>query len=723
MARVLGRRLRGGDSQGRSDSGRARQGTARGTRMGRQRGFVGLGVVGAVSALVGLGLVGVGAGSSAARLLDGEAWLADARAGTVSLANGYSGKVMGAVPTGLRGGDPFTVVQRPSGAYVVDERTGALVRIDGARLRSSPPQAEHGFGARAIEVVTGRGRTYLVDRSVGLIQRADPGTLRLEGPPLRLRSPVSQAVTDREGNLWVALPAIGTVVEVDGSRVAGRHPVGQADDAISVGVTSVCVEAVDASSGVATCVSRPSSIVHFKGRGNQIPVVAASPSSRNLLIVEGTQAIEIDSRTGASRTASLPAGARVTQAVVNGNDAYLLNATSQQVDLVSLSHDTLGQSFAPPGGATDLTVGGGVVFANNANGSQALAIARSGTEVPVKKYDPEHPYAGLGPAGSIASGTAAVTTGAVEGAQPAATSNGLQSSPASPHLSTGAAGPAALSLQPAGTHASPPTTTPPPSAPAASAPTTTPPPSTPPSAPAASAPTTTPRPSTPPSAPQTPAKPNGGTTGPGSPGASGGPAPSPSSNAGVMTNTSGIPAALVPSQYVSKEVPAGSGWGCPCGSAGWETPLISSTGQIFLYIPSPAVLSALEQSGHLPAAYYQPSPGEFVAAQPLALTPNTPVYEELVPALVPSQYVSNAVPDGSGWGCPCGSAGWETPLISNTGQAFLYLPTPAVLSALQQVGLSTLYYQPSPGTFVAIAPQALTVNTPVYEALPPILSG
>jgi hypothetical protein len=348
--------------------------------------------------MVGLGLVGVGAGSTAARLLNGEAWLANARTGTISLANGYSGKASAGVRTGLRPGDPFTVVQRPDGAYVVDERNGDLVRIDGTRLEGSSPGPTTGLGVPDLEVVANGRRTYVVDRTAGLVQPVDPTTLRPDGPRVDLNDAISEAVVDGHGNLWAALPGAGAVVEVDGSKVVGRHLVGQDDDAISVGVTSTCVEAVDATSGVATCLTGSGATVRIPGGADRVPVVAASPSSPDLLSVEGVQATAIDIRADTTHTSSLPAGAHVTQAVVNGDNAYLLNQSSQQVVDVDLSNGAPGNPFSPPGGATDLTEGGGLVFANNANGPQAIAIAPDGAQTPIQKYDPENPYAAVGPA-------------------------------------------------------------------------------------------------------------------------------------------------------------------------------------------------------------------------------------------------------------------------------------------------------------------------------------
>lgn len=386
----------------------------------------------AVSAMVGLGLVGVGAGSTAARLLNGQAWLANARTGTVSLANGYSGKVSAAVRTGLRAGDPFTVVQRPDGAYVVDERSGELVRIDGTRLKGSSSGPTTGLGVPNLEVVASGRRAYVVDRDAGMVQPVDPTSLRPDGPRVDLRSAISDAVADNHGNLWAAMPGAGAVVEIDGSRVVARHLVGQDDDAVSVGVTSTCVEAVDASSGVATCLTGSGATVRIPGGANRVPVVAASPSSPDLLSVEGAQATEIDIQAGTAHTSSLPAGTHVTEAVVNGDHAYLLNKSSQEVVAIDLANGAAGHPFSPPGGATDLTEGGGLVFANNANGPQALAIAPDGAQTPIQKYDPKNPYATVdgAPGGPVASpapgGTQVVSGPGSPGGQGAQGAQGAQ---------------------------------------------------------------------------------------------------------------------------------------------------------------------------------------------------------------------------------------------------------------------------------------------------------
>ena len=84
-------------------------------------------------AVVGLAVTGPGEPASALRLLSGGAWLGNGSTGTVSHVNGYSGGTDAQAVVG-KPGDPFEVVQRADGAYVLDLRTGRLSRLDDSTL-------------------------------------------------------------------------------------------------------------------------------------------------------------------------------------------------------------------------------------------------------------------------------------------------------------------------------------------------------------------------------------------------------------------------------------------------------------------------------------------------------------------------------------------------------------------------------------------------------------
>jgi len=133
-------------------------------------------VVVIISAVVALAVTRSGVPASAMRLLTGDAWLENAAAGTVTHVNGYSGDVDAQATVG-KAGDPFEVVQREGGAFVLDLRTGRLSRLDDSGLNVTTSMTEP-TPAKALQVITGAKATWILDQSSGVLQQDNPTTLK-----------------------------------------------------------------------------------------------------------------------------------------------------------------------------------------------------------------------------------------------------------------------------------------------------------------------------------------------------------------------------------------------------------------------------------------------------------------------------------------------------------------------------------------------------------------
>lgn len=124
-----------------------------------------LGVFLLVAGLTVATLTGTRERAAALQLLQGDAWLANKVTGTVTHVNGYAKRTDPPVPVSSPG-DPFTVVQRPDGAYMLDTRTGRLTRVGDDTLgvtgfRQVPGQSS------ALRVNSSGSVTWVIDASSG----------------------------------------------------------------------------------------------------------------------------------------------------------------------------------------------------------------------------------------------------------------------------------------------------------------------------------------------------------------------------------------------------------------------------------------------------------------------------------------------------------------------------------------------------------------------------
>ncbi|MCL2395858.1 MAG: hypothetical protein FWC87_14390, partial [Acidimicrobiaceae bacterium] len=234
-------------------------------------------VTAVVGAVVALAVTRSGVPASAMRLLTGDAWLENASAGTVTHVNGYSGSA-DAQAAVARPGDPFEVVQRSGGAFVLDWRTGRLSRLDDSSLNVTAAVVEP-EPAKALQVITGTKATWILDRSSGVLQEVNPTTLKPLGHQLALGGPTGPGVIDGSGAVWVPLRSKAGVVQVNpGGRVI-HHAFGEAGTDIQLADTSTGVWAVDSQAKRAASMSVPGARPVTLPALPKAPLVGASGSS------------------------------------------------------------------------------------------------------------------------------------------------------------------------------------------------------------------------------------------------------------------------------------------------------------------------------------------------------------------------------------------------------------------------------------------------------------
>lgn len=168
-------------------------------------------MAGGVAAAVVLPAIVVLASASGAprtkvELSGGGAWLASPTQGLVTLIDGPSDQVVGAVRApGAQPGDDLSVVQQDSSAYVVNPVQGTVSRVDGRTYEVSTP-VRFGDGGRnaPLQVYPGQAGSYIVDGQRRVASIVDPVSLRVRDRLALTAQPgPGQSVVDSAGRLWV----------------------------------------------------------------------------------------------------------------------------------------------------------------------------------------------------------------------------------------------------------------------------------------------------------------------------------------------------------------------------------------------------------------------------------------------------------------------------------------------------------------------------------------
>lgn len=335
--------------------------------------------------------------------------------------NGYAKRTDPSVPVSSPG-DPFTVIQRPDGAYLLDSRTGRLTRVGADTLGVTATRQLPGQSS-ALRVSSSGAVTWVIDASSGVLQRLDPASLAPTGVQTALGGPVGSAVSDASGTLWAALPDKGVVDQVSpADGTVHQVPVGQPGDRLQLVVTASGTWAVDPQAGEVLSLSDPGLPPVRIGQvalSAPPPVVASAPGSPDLVVVSGTTLTDVVTASGTSSSLSGAGYGAATQAVIANNQVYLLDAGSHQLDVVGLNPlHPIGPVTVPPG-SNQLVAHDNLVFVNNDGSPSAAVVDASGHVTDIAKYHvaaPAAPGVAAGAGASAAAGPA--VSGAVQAAIP-----------------------------------------------------------------------------------------------------------------------------------------------------------------------------------------------------------------------------------------------------------------------------------------------------------------
>ena len=335
-----------------------------------------------------LGISGHGLPAIGVQMLNGEAWLVNTAYRSVSLVDGYSGKVSSQV--GLPGvSGNLQVVNTPEGA-VVAEQNGSLVRVSNDNFTTSDPIELLGGGA--VTAAAGQNVLYALDQVTGKIQQLDPSSPNLTpiGLAISVGGPVTTPVVAADGSLYVAISGSGAVGHVTDGHLAIIKGIGPSGDRLAVTLAGTELVAADLSTGTVM----PLGPTAVNGPRIRIPDVSqptelvGSDVSNGLVGLISTDAVErVDVLTGAISTTKLRPAFSSTARAMQGQNVVLINDERHDVLVVHTATHVVKTLTMPGSQPPDqITVRDRLVFVNASNGPSALVINGSGGVKTVTKY-------------------------------------------------------------------------------------------------------------------------------------------------------------------------------------------------------------------------------------------------------------------------------------------------------------------------------------------------
>ena len=339
-----------------------------------------------------LGISGHGLPALGVHMLNGEAWLSNIHNRSVSLIDGYSGKVgtQVGVPTGM--GGRLQVVNGPGGAVVTDQN-GHIVKVGNADFATTTPITL--FGGAGTTAAAGQNALYAIDLAGGRIQQLSASSPKLDkvGPPISVGRSITSPVVAPDGSLYFAIPGSGGIGHVVHGGLLTIKGAGRPSDRLSVVLAGTLPVAADLSTGTVvrlgpTAVSGPPARLP---RGIRAAKVTGSDTTNGLVgVVGGTTVGTVNAITGATTTTRLAAPVTASQMAMQGHNIVLINQARHDVLVVDTpAHRLLRTLTMPHGQVPDgLTVRDRLVFVNDSQGDAALVISGAKSRTVIKYTGP-----------------------------------------------------------------------------------------------------------------------------------------------------------------------------------------------------------------------------------------------------------------------------------------------------------------------------------------------
>ncbi|WP_425565590.1 fibronectin type III domain-containing protein [Pilimelia columellifera] len=346
----------------------------------------------AVTAAMGLTLLGLGLTDHAAANFDASSWLWSSVKGELARVNGVTGRVDTRQDLAGAAGHRVQIAQTDRLILLRDISTGRVSALDLATLRATATTpTTSGIG---VTVALHEDGAFVVDSVQGIVRQLDPSTLTPVGEPVRLPPGVTGGVFDGAGRLWVGVPSEGTVVSVTPAG-ADASPAVTRTEAVASPQQDLAVAALD--DGVAVLNRTSARLTSLRGgERRETPLTLDGPAALPPRIVGDTIAVTIaDTRTvhvvtpdAQVRSFTVPgAGDRLRPAVPWAGRFYCPDDAAGRVHVLDAAGSAAPSlSVTGANGPLELEVRERRLFINAPDGSTAQVVNDQHQATEVDKY-------------------------------------------------------------------------------------------------------------------------------------------------------------------------------------------------------------------------------------------------------------------------------------------------------------------------------------------------
>ncbi|GIE89750.1 fibronectin type III domain-containing protein [Actinoplanes regularis] len=360
-----------------------------------------MGTVLALTAGLGLTVLGLGKADEAVASFDAASWVWSRVKGEVSRVNGVTAKIDTRVDVGQARGHGLDVSQSDRFVILRDVNTGAIGSMDLTDLQTFwNQQSSPGIG---VSVALHDESAFIVDSVQGKVQQVDPAGLRAIGQPVSFPPGITGGDFDGKGRLWIVVPSEGTVTAINPAPKAAEGAGGQGGEP-----QRVRTESVGGASHDYQLTTLDSGVAVLDRTTNELVRVGDSPTSRVTLPLTGpgTLPAHTDGSTVAVTVPETrqvvgvdPQGNIKAKFTVPGNQSQLQPAVAWEGYFYAADtdggtvhvFDQSGQQQKPitfdrPGGALELDVRENYLFVNAPGSPLAQVVDNQHGVRPVDKY-------------------------------------------------------------------------------------------------------------------------------------------------------------------------------------------------------------------------------------------------------------------------------------------------------------------------------------------------
>jgi predicted RNA-binding protein with TRAM domain len=365
-----------------------------------------MGTVLALTAGLGLTVLGLGSADQAVASYDAASWVWSEAKSEVARINGITAKVDTRVNVPKANGHAVTIAQNDRFVILRDQTTGAIGTMDLSTLQEQWNQSQTAGAGLGVRVALDEHSAFVIDTVQGQVQQIDPATLGPIGQALHFTPGIAGGTFDGTGRLWIASPSEGTVTAITPLATPSGPTGGQA--AASPGASQLKTTTVATPShdlvlstmrdGVAVLDRTTNQLTTIRSDirkdvtlplsgpgelsdkvdGEQVPVTVSD--SRHVYVV--------NDKTGGRTDFSVPGdGTGLEPAVAWQGFFYVADSASGAVHVFdSAGQEQKGFGFKNPGGPLEMEVREGYLFINAPNSSTARVVDDAHTVRVVDKY-------------------------------------------------------------------------------------------------------------------------------------------------------------------------------------------------------------------------------------------------------------------------------------------------------------------------------------------------